>query len=137
MWIGMAVACGGPRTVGEGKNYWGFVSNSSRTSHFPSSILPCTDYHRCSVADIFYRLFDAVSKDAEGTAHGRDGYYFANEGDFTMYEYIAAIGEVLKELGKTTDAIPKPFTEGESREHFTVSHFAAPLFVPALYSPLQ
>jgi len=86
---------------------------------------------------MFYRLFEAVSKDAEGTAHGREGYYFANEGDFTMYDYTAAIGEVLKELGNITDATPKPFTEAESDEYFTVSHSTAPLITSSLYSRLK
>jgi hypothetical protein len=28
MWVKMAFECGGPRVIGEGRNFWGFVSNA-------------------------------------------------------------------------------------------------------------
>lgn len=78
-------------------------------------------YH--PVADLFYRLFDAVTKDPQGTPHGKNGYYFANEGVFTMYEYTTAIGETLKRLGKIQDAIPKSLNGEQLKEFFTVGLF--------------
>jgi hypothetical protein len=36
LWVKMALDYGGPRVIGTGKNYWGFVDNASRVCFFIS-----------------------------------------------------------------------------------------------------
>lgn len=65
-----------------------------------------------AVADLYMRIFDATQKNSD-TPHGRDGFYFAEHGELSMYEFGKAIGEALVAAGKIPDPKPTSFSEQE------------------------
>ncbi|KZP22751.1 NAD(P)-binding protein [Athelia psychrophila] len=79
--------------LGLGKNIWVHVSIAD-------------------LADLYMHLFDATRKNA-GTPHGRDGYYFAEHGELSMYEFGRAIGGALVASGKIPKPEPTAFSEQE------------------------
>ncbi|KAF8800062.1 NAD(P)-binding protein [Phlegmacium glaucopus] len=94
MWVKMCLECGGPRVIGEGKNIWGFVSNTD-------------------LSDLYLLLFNRIKANPEDVPHGREGYYFAIGGEFTIHEYVSIIGEIMTKRGKAKSSVPQPFTEEE------------------------
>ncbi|EIW84048.1 NAD(P)-binding protein [Coniophora puteana RWD-64-598 SS2] len=48
--------------------------------------------------------------------HGREGFYFAGNGEHKWYDLSKAIGEALFELGKVDKAEPSPFTKEEAEQ---------------------
>jgi len=80
--------------VGQGKNVWPNVQIKE-------------------VAELYLLLLDKVLQDPEKVPHGRDGYYFAENGEHTLYEVSKAIGEGLVALGKASDAEPSTFNKEE------------------------
>jgi hypothetical protein len=50
------------------------------------------------------------------TGHGREGYYFGENGEYTQYEAAKAVAEALvaKGLGQTSE--PTSFTEEEIKQ---------------------
>ncbi|KAF6748043.1 hypothetical protein DFP72DRAFT_971947 [Ephemerocybe angulata] len=78
-----SIARGQGGVVGEGKNIWPHVEISE-------------------VAEIYVKLLDAVvAKSNPG--HGREGFYFAENGEYTFSVLGKRISEVLVELGKGTN----------------------------------
>ncbi|EPQ52538.1 NAD P-binding protein [Gloeophyllum trabeum ATCC 11539] len=90
--------------MGEGKNLWSLVSVDD-------------------VADLYIVLFDAARKD-EKTAHGREGFYFAENGYYQFYEAAKAISDALVQLGRTDKAEPTPWTQEQLGKYFA----GAPIF---------
>lgn len=72
-----------------------------------------------SVGNLYIVLFDAAITDPR-TGHGREGYYFGENGEHTLYEVGEQIGNVLVELGKSTNAEPTTFTPEEIDKYFAV-----------------
>ncbi|TFK49795.1 NAD(P)-binding protein [Heliocybe sulcata] len=89
--------------VGPGKNVW-----------------PCVDID--DTADLYIIIFDKARKDAS-VAHGRNGYYFAENGYYSHYELAQAIGQVLVDLGRATSAEPTPFTKEDLDKYFAGATF--------------
>lgn len=73
----------------------------------------------CLVGDLYIALFDAAIADPR-TRHGREGYYFGENGEHTLYEVGKHIGRVLVELGKSDIAEPTTFTPKEIDKYFAV-----------------
>jgi nucleoside-diphosphate-sugar epimerase len=69
------------------------------------------------VADLYINLYDAICSDPD-TGHGRNGYYFGENGEHSMYEVGKAIGEALVSFGKGTNVEPSTFTEEELEKYF-------------------
>ncbi|KAF7330526.1 Rab guanyl-nucleotide exchange factor [Mycena venus] len=88
--------------VGKGKNYW-----------------PNVHIDDGGFADLYVHIFDllAESSPPPDFAHGRAGFYFAENGEHTLYQVGEAIAQVLSGMGK---GIPSPttFTEKEVRLYF-------------------
>ncbi|RDB25574.1 Uncharacterized protein C2A9.02 [Hypsizygus marmoreus] len=84
--------------VGEGKNLWPNV-------------------HIDDVADLYVVLYDAIISNP-ATGHGREGIYFAENGEISLYDVGVAISKVLVELGRGKSAEPTPFTEEEVDKYF-------------------
>ncbi|KAF8199609.1 hypothetical protein BJ912DRAFT_1139672 [Pholiota molesta] len=89
--------------VGAGKNLW-----------------PDVDIE--DVADLYLVLFDAIRKDPT-TGHGREGYYFGENGEHSLYEVGKAIGEALVALGKSDNPEPTTFTKEEIDKYFEGSAY--------------
>ena len=69
--------------------------------------------------DAFAVLYDAI---VEGTnpalGHGREGYYFASNGEVSAYDIGKAIGSVLFKLEKVKSPEPTKFTQEELDKFF-------------------
>lgn len=61
--------------------------------------------------------------------HGREGYYFGENGEHRLYDISKAIGESLVQLGKSTSAEPTTFSQQEEQDFFRVSRMKALLFI--------
>ncbi|OBZ72232.1 hypothetical protein A0H81_07904 [Grifola frondosa] len=84
--------------IGEGKNIWPNV-------------------HIDEVADLYRTIFDAVINGAQ-IGHGRDGYYFGENGEHTLVDVSKAIGVALVDAGKAKLAEPTSFTPEELDKYF-------------------
>ncbi|KAJ7158829.1 hypothetical protein C8R46DRAFT_1110467 [Mycena filopes] len=87
-------------TVGKGKNWWGNV-------------------HIDDVADLYLHIFDLLPKSSHPPefAHGRAGFYFAENGEHTLHSVGEAIAEVLSGMGMGSPT-PTTFTPHETRLYF-------------------
>ena len=63
-------------------------------------------------------LYDAIVRDPETVGHGREGYYFGENGEHSWYSISRAIGEAFVELELGTDPEPTSFTEDELVRYF-------------------
>ncbi|KAF7316900.1 Rab guanyl-nucleotide exchange factor [Mycena chlorophos] len=81
--------------IGEGRNYWNNV-------------------HIDDVADLFMRIFDLSTSPCppQQFLHGRAGFYFAENGEHTLYDVGKEISRVLSGLGKGTST-PTTVTPAE------------------------
>ncbi|KAJ3514590.1 hypothetical protein NLJ89_g2291 [Agrocybe chaxingu] len=89
--------------VGQGKNIWPDVSIDD-------------------IGDLFIALFNSARKNP-ATGHGREGFYFGETGEHTLYEVSKAIGDVLVELGKSDNPEPTTFTKEEIDKYFQGSTY--------------
>ncbi|KAJ7127070.1 hypothetical protein C8R44DRAFT_617333 [Mycena epipterygia] len=86
--------------VGKGKNWWGNV-------------------HIDDVAELYLTIFDLLSKKSPppNFAHGRAGFYFAENGEHTLYSVGVAISKALSDIGKGSPT-PTTFTDREISLYF-------------------
>ena len=71
-----------------------------------------------TVADLYIVLFDAIVTNPGAVGHGREGYYFGENGEHSWYSISQAIGEALVELGISSNPKPTIFTDAEVIEYF-------------------
>jgi hypothetical protein len=64
---------------------------------------------------LYIILYDAIVSDPS-TAHGREGFYFGENGEYTLYEACKAISEAMLARGKGQTLEPTPFTEEEYKK---------------------
>ncbi|KAI0064523.1 NAD(P)-binding protein [Artomyces pyxidatus] len=64
------------------------------------------------VGDLYRVLFDAARKDVR-TPHGREGYYVAENGEFSVYEVANELAGVLYWLGQGRSPEPEVLTDEE------------------------
>ncbi|KAF9453420.1 NAD(P)-binding protein [Macrolepiota fuliginosa MF-IS2] len=76
--------------------------------------------HIDDVADLYIAIFNATLSNPH-TGHGREGYYFGENGEHTLYDVGREIGHVLVELGKSSVAEPTTFTQEEVNKYFAGS----------------
>lgn len=50
--------------------------------------------------------------------HGREGFYFGENGEHTMYDIAKAMGAALKDMGLASTAEPSSFTKEELDKYF-------------------
>ncbi|GBE88351.1 hypothetical protein SCP_1301660 [Sparassis crispa] len=84
--------------VGEGKNIWPNV-------------------HIDEVADLYIVVFDAVMS-GKPIGHGREGFYFAENGEHQLYDIGKAIGAALVDLGMAKSDEPTTFSKAELDKYF-------------------
>ena len=70
-------------------------------------------------SSLFLLLFNHIKANPENVPHGREGYYFATGGEFSMHEYVSAIGEIMTKHGRVESSKPQTFTE-EIDRYFSV-----------------
>ncbi|KAI0033233.1 NAD(P)-binding protein [Vararia minispora EC-137] len=93
--VGVARGQGG--MAGEGRNTW-----------------PHVEIHE--VADLYDIIFRGAL--AGVAPHGREGYYFAENGDVSFGEVARAYTKTLYNLGKSKTPEPTPFTDEEAQGDF-------------------
>ncbi|KAL0572608.1 hypothetical protein V5O48_009352 [Marasmius crinis-equi] len=99
--IKLSVHRGQAGMVGEGKNMW-----------------PNVDIH--DLADLYNTLYDSIINNPS-TGHGREGFYFGENGEHSLLDIGKGIGQALSELGKAKSAEPSSFTKDEVAEYFGAS----------------
>ncbi|KAI0030933.1 hypothetical protein K488DRAFT_53121 [Vararia minispora EC-137] len=83
--------------IGEGKNLW-----------------PHVEIHE--VADLFNAVFRAA---LAGTApHGREGYFFGENGEYRLVDAARTYTKALHGLGNSKTPEPAPFTTEEAQKYF-------------------
>jgi len=90
--------------VGAGKNIWPNV-------------------HIDDIADLYIVLFDVIRSNPDAAGHGREGFYFGENGEHTLYQVGKTIGEDLVALGRATNPEPSTFTDEEIKLYFQGSTF--------------
>jgi len=75
--------------------------------------------HIKEVADLYILLLARVLQEPDKVPHGREGFYFAENGEHTFYEVSKAIGEGLVAIGKSPDAEPSSFSKEEIDKYFS------------------
>ncbi|KAA1475304.1 NAD(P)-binding protein [Dentipellis sp. KUC8613] len=93
--IKASLARGQGGVVGEGKNFW-------------------TNVHIDDTAQLFMLVFNAALAHSEHpTPHGREGYFFAENGEHQLVDVSRAIAKAMYELGKGETPEPTPFSDEE------------------------
>jgi len=70
------------------------------------------------VADLFIVVFDKARKSPESLGHGREGFYFGENGEHQLLHISEAIGRALVKTGKASDPSVTPFTDEECKKFF-------------------
>ena len=78
------------------------------------------------VADLYIILYDSILSNS-GTSHGREGYYFAENGEYVLYDVAKVIGEALADKGIGTSE-PTSFTEEDYKRAPMVSRLQLAIF---------
>lgn len=73
------------------------------------------------MADLYLVLFNLIRQSPESVAHGREGYYFVENGKHNFIQVGKAIAEAMVLLGKSVDSEPSTFTDEEIDKYFDVS----------------
>ena len=71
------------------------------------------------VAEMYEILLDATLSDPK-LAHGSDGYYFAENGEYKLYDVAKAYSQALYDLGKGKSPDPTTYSAHEIQKYFGV-----------------
>ena len=72
------------------------------------------------VAELYELLLDATLSDPN-LAHGRERYYFAENGEYKLYDVAKAYSQALYDLGKGKSPDPTTYTTDEVQKYFGVN----------------
>lgn len=73
------------------------------------------------MAELYILLFDIILSSPSSVGHGREGFYFGENGEHSLYDVGKEIARVLVELGKGRTDVPTIFSEEEIQKYFGVS----------------
>jgi hypothetical protein len=116
--INASLARGQGGMVGLGKNIWPNVHVGDRTRLLPYKY-QYASLKLCIVADLYIVLFNGI-KSNPLVGHGREGYYFGENGEHTLYDIGKAISQALVEVGRGKHSEPTTLTEEEGNKYFGV-----------------
>lgn len=119
--IMIALSRGRAGMVGAGKNVWPNVDieEGKKKHDYYSGVAMLIIYYL--VADLYIVLYDSIITNP-ATGHGREGFYFGENGEHTLYDVGKAIGEALVAIGKTDNPEPTTLTKEEIDRYFQVSN---------------
>lgn len=69
-------------------------------------------------ASLFIQLYDAIISNPEQVGHGRNGFYFGENGEVTWYDLSKAIAKSLVKRGLIQSDEPSTFTPEELVKYF-------------------
>lgn len=72
------------------------------------------------MVDLYLILFDTIRSRPEAAGHGAEGYYFAENCEYSGIELARVISEALVEFGIGTSKEPSAFTQAELDTFFGV-----------------
>lgn len=101
--------------VGLGKNLWPNVhidDGKTLSSYFMIILTPFT------VAALYILLFDQILSQKSTPPHGRDGFYFGENGEHSLYDIAKTVAQLLYDRGKGKSPVPTTFTEEEMKKYF-------------------
>jgi len=106
---------------GKGLNQWPLVDveDSSCIFIFCSLRFSHSSFY-VTAADLYITLFDAIRTRPNSAGHGSEGYYFAENGQYSAVEVARLISETLVDLGAGESRQPAAFTPEESEKFFGV-----------------
>ncbi|KAI0661779.1 NAD-P-binding protein [Cubamyces menziesii] len=84
--------------------------------------------HIDDLADLYIRLLDAILEDPEKVSHGREGYFFADNGELSMREVLPSIADSLFALGRVSTRELVPYAPGEAGQYLVNEVLAGFLF---------
>jgi hypothetical protein len=73
-----------------------------------------------TAADLYIILFNTIRTEPDSAGHGSEGYYFAENGQYSALEVARAISETLVDLGVGKSREPAAFTAEECEKFFGV-----------------
>ncbi|KAI0649350.1 NAD-P-binding protein [Trametes meyenii] len=73
--------------------------------------------HIDDVSHLYTAILEAALSGAD-VGHGREGFYFAENGEHTLLDIAQTIGAALKDMGRATSAEPSTFTREELDKYF-------------------
>ncbi|KAI0644728.1 NAD-P-binding protein [Trametes meyenii] len=85
--------------VGEGKNIWPNV-------------------HIDDVVHLYEGLWNTILTGKQSIGHGKEGYYFGENGEHKLYDVARTIGAVFKDFGLSESDEPTTFTKEELDKYF-------------------
>ena len=81
-----------------------------------------------TVADVYIRLFDAVLQDSSKVSHGREGYFFIDNGELSVGELLQSIADALFALGRISTRELIPYAADEAGK-FLINDVREPFYV--------
>ncbi|KAF8994636.1 hypothetical protein BDQ17DRAFT_1311401 [Cyathus striatus] len=103
--INASITRGQGGMVGEGKNIWPNVNIDEMSS-------------------FYITLLDAILSDKD-VGHGREGFFFGENGEHTLYQVGEAIAKALFEIGIGKSLQPITFTKEETDKYFGVHYLGS------------
>ncbi|KAF9002129.1 NAD(P)-binding protein [Cyathus striatus] len=94
----VALDRGKASVIGDGSNVWPYISIED-------------------ISSLYTKLYESIANDPN-TAHGADGYYFAENGEGTALAIASMIGEALFKHGKVSTPDPVPLSQDEVIKYF-------------------
>jgi nucleoside-diphosphate-sugar epimerase len=98
---------GSAAIVGEGRNIWNEVNLDDISQFYVKLLEGVVD------SDTSSSTVQKIKK-----YHGKEGYYFVENGEHTLHCVSAKIGEILHKKGLVDSSTPKPLTDDEVKEYF-------------------
>jgi len=65
------------------------------------------------VADLYIVVFNAALYNPQSIKHGREGYFFGENGEHMLVDVYRSVAQVLYALGKAESPEPTKFTDEE------------------------
>ena len=107
---------GRPGIVGEGKNIWSNVQiDDGECLAADTADPPLTSAFQA--VNLYELIWNAILGE-EDVGHGRQGFYFAENGEHHLYDVGKAIGAALKDFRLVEEAEPSSFTTEELEKYF-------------------
>ena len=102
--------------AGKGENVWPCVHISDRECGDVLEICIEKLTLIISVAELYMVLYNSATHRPASTAHGREGFYYGENGEYKNADVVKAIATVLFELDKVKEPYPIPFSPEENEK---------------------
>lgn len=78
------------------------------------------------MTDLYILMFDTLLSSPEKVSHGREGYFFGENGELTIAEALKPIAEALYALGRVSTPEPVDYSLPDIAKHYG-SEVSAPV----------